>query len=76
MCSTVCKEKSLTSDREELQLKTFSYHIDRNEEDEVVDPALNKPGLWIFYYKILQRAAQCAHFFYIGWKLSKITLYY
>ena len=42
--STVSKEKNLTSEREELQLKTFTYHIDGNEEDEVQDPLLNKPG--------------------------------
>jgi len=38
----------LTSNREELQLKTFSYQLDRNEEDELIDPALNKPGWSIF----------------------------
>jgi len=43
-CSTVCKEKSSANDREELQLKTFSYHVDENAEDEVADPSLNKPG--------------------------------
>jgi len=42
--STVSKEKNLTSEREELQLKTFTYHVDVNEEDEVQDPSLNKPG--------------------------------
>jgi len=40
----VCKEKISSSDREELQLKTFSYHLDGNDEDEVNDPSLNKPG--------------------------------
>jgi len=44
VCSTVCKEKSSTSDREEVQLKTFSYHVDENAEDEVADPSLSKPG--------------------------------
>jgi len=43
-CSTVYKEKSSTSDREELRLKTFSYHVDENAEDELADPALSKPG--------------------------------
>ena len=34
----------MANDREELQLKTFSYQHDRHKEDEIVDPALNKPG--------------------------------
>ena len=35
------------NDRDELRLKTFSYHVDENAEDEVSDPSLNKPGRWI-----------------------------
>ena len=47
-CSTVSKEKSSTCDREELRLKTFSYHVDENAEDELADPALSKPGRQIY----------------------------
>jgi len=53
-CSTVCKEKvSSSDDREELQLKTFSYYLDINEEDEVSDPSLNKPGQYSTVYGLL-----------------------
>ena len=50
----------MSSDREELQLKTFSYHLDVNEEDEVNDPLLNKPGSLDLVSNIAQYILWCA----------------
>ena len=50
---TVCKEKT-SDDREELALKTFTYKLDA-DEDDIVDPTLNKPGCLIFlHYSVIR----------------------
>ena len=44
----MCKEKT-SEDREELKLKTFTYKLDV-DDDENADPSLNKPGKFRHFF--------------------------